>query len=39
MEEQVFFLHQQFNDFEAYCENARHWDLDYYQIDRGEFSS
>jgi len=35
----VFFLHQQFRDFEAFCENARHWDLDYYQLDRGDFSS
>ena len=39
MDEQTFFLHQQFNDFEAYCESARHWDLDYYQLDRGAFSS
>jgi AraC family transcriptional regulator, ethanolamine operon transcriptional activator len=39
MDRQVFLLHQQFNDFEAYCENARHWDLDYYQLDRGAFSS
>ena len=39
MDEQTFFLHQQFNDFESYCESARHWDLDYYQLDRGVFSS
>ena len=39
MDKQVFFLHRQFNDFEAYCESARHWDLDYYQLDRGGFSS
>lgn len=39
MDEQTFYLHQQFNDFEAYCESARHWDLDYYQLDRGIFSS
>jgi AraC family ethanolamine operon transcriptional activator len=39
MDKKVFYLHQQFNDFEAYCESARHWDLDYQQIDRGEFSS
>lgn len=39
MDEKVFFLHQQFRDFEAFCENARHWDLDYYQLDRGGFSS
>ena len=39
MDQQTFFLHQQFNDFEAYCESARHWDLDYYQLDRGVFSS
>jgi len=39
MGEPVFFLHQQFNDFEVFCENARHWDLDYQQIDHGGFSS
>ena len=39
MDEQVFFLHQKFHDFEAYRENARNWDLDYYQLDRGDFSS
>ena len=39
MDNQTFFLHQQFNNFEAYCESARHWDLDYYQLDRGVFSS
>jgi len=39
MDEQIFFLHQTFRDFEAFCENARHWDLDYYQLDRGNFSS
>ena len=39
MDNQTFFLHQQFYDFEAYCESARHWDLDYYQLDRGVFSS
>lgn len=39
MREPVFFLHQQFNDFEVFCENARHWDLDYQQIDQGGFSS
>ena len=35
----MFFLHQQFNDFEVFCENARHWDLDYHQLDHGGFSS
>ena len=39
MDNKTFFLHQQFNDFEAYKENARHWDLDYQQLDRGAFSS
>ena len=39
MDNPVFFLHQQFNDFEAFCENARHWDLDYRQLDHGDFSS
>ena len=39
MDEQTFFLHQQFNDFEAYCESVRHWDLDYYQLGCGAFSS
>ncbi len=39
MQEQTFYLHQQFNDFEAFCENIRHWDLDYCQLGRGTFSS
>jgi len=39
MDEQVFFLHQQFNDFEAFCESVRHWDLDYHQLDHGGFTS
>lgn len=39
MDKQVFFLHQQFNDFEAFCENAHRWDLDYQQLDCGNFSS
>jgi len=39
MGEPVFFLHQQFNDFEVFCANARHWDLDYHQLDHGGFSS
>lgn len=39
MNDPTFFLHQQFNDFEAYCESVRHWDLDYHQIDSGVFSS
>ena len=39
MDKQTFFLHQQFDDLEAYCESARHWDLYYYQLDRGVFSS
>ena len=39
MGEQSFFLHQQFSDFEAYCEGVRHWDLAYNQLDCGDFSS
>lgn len=39
MDKHVFFLHQQFRNFEAFCENAHHWDLDYYQLDHGDFSS
>ena len=39
MDEQTFFLRQQFSDFEAYCESARHWDLDYNQLDCGDFTS
>ena len=39
MDEQTFFLRRQFSDFEAYCESARHWDLDYNQLDCGDFSS
>ena len=36
---QVLFLHQQFLDFEAFCENIYKWDLDYRQLDRGDFFS
>ena len=36
---QVLFLHQQFRDFEAFCETIYKWDLDYRQLDRGDFSS
>ena len=39
MDEKPFFLRQQFSDFEAYCESARHWDLDYNQLDCGDFTS
>jgi len=39
MDEEPFFLRQQFSDFEAYCESARHWDLDYNQLDCGDFTS
>lgn len=34
-----FLLHQRLYSFEEFCEKARHWDLDYYQLDRGGFSS
>lgn len=37
--EQTFFLHNHLNDFDAFCENARNWDLDYQQLDSGKFSS
>jgi len=37
--EQVFFLHQNLNDFDSFCENARNWDLHYQQLDSGTFSS
>jgi AraC family ethanolamine operon transcriptional activator len=36
---QSFLLHQQFNDFDDFCVNARNWDLDYRQIESGPFSS
>jgi AraC family ethanolamine operon transcriptional activator len=37
--EQIFFLHQNLNDFDSFCENARNWDLHYQQLDSGRFSS
>ena len=36
---QVLFLHQQFLDFEAFCEAIYKWDMDYRQLDRGAFYS
>jgi len=37
--EQMFFLHQNLNDFDSFCENARNWDLHYQQLESGKFSS
>ncbi|MDX2506380.1 MAG: helix-turn-helix domain-containing protein [Gammaproteobacteria bacterium] len=37
--EQVFFLNQNLNDFDSFCENVRNWDLRYQQLDNGKFSS
>ena len=37
--DQTFFLHQNLNDFDSFCENARNWDLHYQQLDSGKFSS
>ena len=33
MKEQTFYLHQQLNDFDEFCANARYWDIDYRQLE------
>jgi AraC-like DNA-binding protein len=35
----AFYLHQQINDFDEFCANARNWDLDYRQLEAGDFHS
>ncbi len=37
--DQPFLLHQHFSDFDDYCASVRNWDLDYRQIESGQFSS
>ena len=37
--EQTFFLHQNLNDFDSFCESVRNWDLHYQQLENGRFSS
>lgn len=39
MTEQAFYLHQHINDFDEFCANARNWDLDYRQLEAGNFNS
>ena len=39
MAKKIFYLNQSCNDFDQYCANARGWDLDYYQLEPGVFSS
>ena len=39
MTEQTFYLHQHIDDFDEFCANARNWDIDYCQIEAGQFSS
>ncbi len=39
MAEQTFFLHQHINDFDEFCSNARHWDMECRQLEAGQFSS
>jgi|GEM_PF-2168244 len=34
----VFFLQQNFSDFDDFCDNALKWDLDYRQLEGGSFS-
>ena len=34
-----FLLHLNFTDFDDYCANVRNWNLDYRQIESGQFSS
>ncbi len=36
--DQPFLLHQNFDDFDDFCVNARNWDLEYRQIEPGPFS-
>jgi len=37
--EEIFLLHQNLDDFDFFCENARNWDLHYRQLESGKFSS
>ena len=37
--DEPFFLHQHLNNFDEFCVSARNWDLDYRQLDAGDFSS
>ena len=39
MTEHIFYLHQHINDFDEFCSNARHWDMEYRQLEAGRFSS
>jgi len=39
MAERTFFLHQHINDFDEFCSNARHWDMEYRQLEAGQFFS
>lgn len=34
---ELIYQQQQFDDFDAYCHGARHWDIDFMQLDRGRF--
>lgn len=36
---QPFYVHQHTDDFDAFCENVRNWDLDYQQLESGRFTS
>jgi hypothetical protein len=34
-----FYFHRLFSDFDEYCDSARNWDLDFYQLEKGCFTS
>ena len=37
--EPAYLIHRRFGDFDEFCENAVKWDLDYRQVERGDFTS
>ncbi len=37
VEPQQFFIHRIFDDFDELTEEARHWDLDFRQLENGNF--
>jgi len=39
MKEQAFYLHQHINDFDEFCTSALNWNMDYRQLETGQFSS
>ena len=39
MTTQTLYLYQQLDDFDEFCANISNWDVDFYQLERGRFSS